>query len=180
MPYSDYVKRRALHFHECGLRPPAIVKALAAEGETATRQGVAKMLRRVESTGSLRRSPGSGRLPKVTPAVKAAVDAQMRADDETTATQLEVILRHQGIYLSKSTILRSRSLLGWTFRGSAYCQMIRRENKMKRLDWARQYVDEAANGFLDVIYSDETSIQLEAHRRFSFRKVGEPPRPKPK
>ena len=59
-----------------------------------------------------------------------------------------------------------RKALGWTFRGSAYCQMIRDANKVKRLEWARAYASEADTGFLDVILTDETSIQLESHHRF--------------
>ena len=37
MPYSDYLKRRVLHFHAMGLSPRAIAEALAAEGLSATR-----------------------------------------------------------------------------------------------------------------------------------------------
>ena len=131
MPFSDYTKRRAMYFHGKGLLPPAIVDALAAKGIRATRQGILKLLKRIEHTGSFKRCPGSGRLSKITPQIKASVQAQMREDDETMATQLEVILRRQGFKLSRSTILRSRVLLGWTFRGSTYCQTIRKENKEK-------------------------------------------------
>lgn len=49
----------------------------------------------------------------------------MRSDDETTATQLQSILAWKGIYISLATILRNRHQLGWTYRGSAYCQLIR-------------------------------------------------------
>ena len=104
MPYSEYVKHRTLYFHGRGLTSSAIVDALAAKGEAATWQGIAQM-----RTGSLKRSSGSGRLPKLTPAIRAAVDAQMRMDDETTAMQLEAILRRHRIQVSKSTILHSRS-----------------------------------------------------------------------
>ena len=44
--------------------------------------------------------------------------------------------------------------------------MIREANKLKRLEWAQEYVHEAEVGFLNVIFTDETSIQLEPHRRF--------------
>jgi hypothetical protein len=37
MPYSKYVKCHALYFHGRGLTSSAIVDALAAEGEAATR-----------------------------------------------------------------------------------------------------------------------------------------------
>ena len=99
----------------------------------------------------------------------------MRRDDETTAVQLHALLRRHGHNISPSTILRSRSALGWTFRGSAYCQMIRQPYKEKRLAFAREYLHEADGGFADVVWTDETSIQLETHCRFCCRKRGERP-----
>ena len=81
-------------------------------------------------------------------------------------TQLCGLLLTKGYNLSLSVILRSRSSLGWTFRGSAYCQMIQEANKLKHLDWAQEYTHEAEVGFSNVIFTDETVIQLEPHRRF--------------
>lgn len=180
MPYSDYLKRRAYALHKKGLSVRAIVDTLEGEGFRATRPGIAKSLRRIETTGSFERQPGSGRPSRITPRVNEIIEAQMTKDDETTVTQLCELLREKGHRLSPSTILRSRASLGWTFRGSAYCQMIRLQNKVKRLEFAREYAHEADTGFLDVVYTDETSIQLEAHRRFACRKQGELPRPKPR
>ena len=89
MPYTDYLKRRALAFYNQGLAPSAIADALEAESWTATKQGLTK---RYLETGSLG--------------------------------------RHRNTR-SHSTILRSRRSLGWTFRGSAYSQMIGDVNKTK-------------------------------------------------
>ena len=95
----------------------------------------------------------------------------MRADDETTAVQLHVLLVSNGFDISLSTILRSRTMLGWTFRGSKYCQLIRHANKYKRFQWAMQYLPEVfAGGFADVIWTDETTVHLESHQRHSYRK----------
>ena len=66
------------------------------------------------------------------------------------------------------------------FQRSAYCQLIREANKVKRLAWARLHRNEAIQGFKDVIFADETSVQLETHRRFACCKVGQAPRPKPR
>ena len=85
----------------------------------------------------------------------------MKKDDETTAVQLHKLLTDRGISISTSTILRCRKELGWTYRGSAYCQLIRQCNKAKRLEWARQYVQEAKDGFEDVVWTDEYSFQME-------------------
>ena len=109
------------------------------------------------------RRPGSGCCSVISDAVKAIVEEQMKSDDETTVSQLQILLSVKGFKLSLSTILRCRKALGWTFHGSAYCQMIRQANKVKRLDWARKNVHEVETGFLDVIFTDETLIQLESH-----------------
>ena len=126
------------------------------------------------STILLFRLHGSGRPSKVTAEIRQIVDDQ---DDETTAVQLFHLLKEKGHPLSLRTILHCRSSLGWTFRGSSYCQLIRLPNKVKRLEWAK--ANEKVS-FEDVVWTDESSIQLETHRRFCCRKKGEPPKNKPR
>ena len=106
--------------------------------------------------------PGSGRPTKITQQVKDLIEEQMQTDDETTAAELKHKLEANGIYLSHSTILRCRRELGWTYRGSAYCQLIREQNKVKRLSWC---LENQNNDFCNVVWTDETSVQLENHRR---------------
>ena len=138
---------------------------------------MAKFLKRFFSRGTIARLPGSGRRSKITDEVRRIVEAQMRRDDETTASQLHVLLTSLGYRLNLRTILRCRTSLGWTFRGSAYCQLIREVNKQKRLEFARTH---RSDNFDDVIFTDECSIQLESHRRRCCRKQGEPPKNKPR
>ena len=180
MPYSDYLKTRALFFRSHGVSPGVVAKKLKEEGLHASRQGLAKFFRRYDETSSTARRPGSGRRSKLTPDVMQIVEEQMQRDDETTAVQLMPLLAARHRPLSLSTILRCRQKLGWTFRGSAYCQLIRTVNKAKRLEFAREFLHEAATGFSDVVYTDETSIQLESHRRFCCRKRGQLPKNKPR
>ena len=180
MVYSNYKKQRILYFHFRGYKPPTITKLLREEGMVASRRGVAKFVKRYQQTGSIARAPGSGRPTKITEEVKKIVEEQMRIDDETTAVQLHALLNSRGYHLSLRTILRCRISLGWTFRGSSYCQLIREANKQKRLEWARKYVGEAKEGFLDVVWTDECTVQLQTHRRFCCRKQGERPKNKPR
>ena len=57
-----------------------------------------------------------------------------------------------------------------TFSWQAYCQLIREQNKAKRLKWAIENEDAAFNSeFTDVAWTDECSVQLESHQRFSCR-----------
>ena len=180
MVLTVYAKKRIVLFEAEGYRPPKIAKMLESEGIFVSRRGVDKFLLRVKATGSITRQAGSGRPTKLTREVKKVVEEAMRNDDETTAVQLHAILVDKQHTLSLGSILRCRKSLGWTFRGSAYCQMLREANKTKRLEWATQYVHETQTGFLNVVFSDETSVQLESHRRFCCRKRGEPPKNKPR
>ena len=100
----------------------------------------------------------------------------MQEDDETTDVQLFHLLKQKGCNISLRTILRCWAQLGWTFRESSYCQLIRQPNKIKRLDWARAHLGDK---FEDVVWTDESTVQLETHRRFCCRKKGERPRNKP-
>ena len=180
MVYTNYKKQRILCLHFAGYKPPTIVKLLREEGMRASRRGVAKFIEKYRHTGSITRKPGSGRPSKITAEMRRLVEERMRLDDETTAVQLHQLLKSKGYDLSLRTILRCRTSLGWTFRGSAYCQLLRDVNKQKRLEWARAYQSEAAHGFNNVIWSDECTVQLETHRRFCCRKQGERPKNKPR
>lgn len=181
MVFCDYTKQRILFHYYRGLRSTSIAAKLAKEGGKVSVVGVWKFIRRYEETGSIARKPGSGRPTVITPEIEAIVEQQMMLDDETTAIQLHRILAASGHTISLRTILHSRTKLGWTFRGSAYCQLIREVNKAKRLEWARNNLTAAQNDqFKDVVWTDECSIQMESHRRHSYRKVGGLPKPKPR
>ena len=178
MVYPLYCKQRILYLRSKGFRAPTIARILKEEEKLpVTRVGVHEFLRRFDQSGCLSRFPGSGRPSKITTEIKQIVEAQMRLDDETTAHQLHSLLKLKGYSLSLKTILRCRSSLGWTFRGSAYCQLIRDVNMQKRLEWALENKDDT---FDDVIFTDECTVQMESHRRFCCRKEGEAPRPKPR
>jgi len=180
MVLSTYSKQRIVSLHDQGFKAPTIANVLRKEEIRATRVAVHNFLCMYKSTHTIRRKSGSGRPSKITAEVKALVEHQMIKDDETTAAQLHQLLLGNRILISLRTILRCREQLGWTFRGSAYCQQIRGVNKAKRLEWAMNNLCEANNGFSDVVWTDESSIQLETHRRHSYRKIGNPPKYKPR
>ena len=124
--------------------------------------------------GTIAHLSGSGRPKKITPQISKLIESRMKVDVETTATQLMKLLEDRGYKVLKPTIIRARQLLGWMFHGSQYCQMISVKNKEKRVKWAMENVD---NHFEDVVWTDESMIQMENHRTFFYRKVGEAPKP---
>ena len=116
------------------------------------------------------RKPGSGCPSKITPAIKQIIEDAMRRDDETTATQIQTILAAHSVYVSLATIIRARHQMGWIYRGSAYCQLIREANRQKRLEFATAWLHD---NFDDAIFSDETTVQLDTHHHRCYRKEGE-------
>ena len=132
--FSTYKRQRIVYFFLEGYKPLTIAKLLQEEKTVASRRGIAKFLKKYLETSSISRRPGSGKPSKVTIEIKQFVEQQMRLDDKTTAHQLYGLLNSHGYQLSLRTILRCRTTLGWTFRGSKYCQLIREANKGKRLE----------------------------------------------
>ena len=173
MVLSDYGKLRILSLNWQGYRISKIVEFLALEdGISISRHSVRLFLKRYKDRGTIARKQGSGCPLKLSPAIQQIIESAMQEDDETTATQLQARLATHRIYVSLATILRSRQQLGWVYRGSAYCQLIRTVNKQKRLDWAHANIHD---NFDNVIWSDESSFQLDTHRRYCCRKEGDAP-----
>lgn len=175
---SEYTKLRVLSLHWHGYKTSFIAERLVLEdGIRLSREGICRFLKRFAERKTIARKPGSGCPLKLSSAVQQLIENTMRTDDETTATQLQAMLAEHRIYVSLCTIVRNRSQLGWIYRGSAYCQLICDVNKQKRLEFATTYLHDS---FDDVIWSDETTVQLETHRRRCYRKEGERPRLKPR
>lgn len=178
MVLSDYSKLRILSLHWQGYKISKIADILVLEDEIiVSKQSIRLFLKRFKERGTIARKSGSGLSIKLSPTILQIIESAMQNDDETTATQLQGVLASHNVYVSLSTILRNRRQLGWVYRGSAYCQLIRNVNKQKRLEWAREHLHDS---FENVIWSDESSIQLDCHRRYCCRKEGERPRPKPR
>ena len=129
--FSEYKRQRIVSLWHDGFKAPAIAKILAKENLPATRQGIQKFLKNYTESGTLGRKEGSGRKSKITAEVRRLVDEKMTQDDETTAKELKKMLAEHGHHVGETIALKCRTELGWTRRGSAYCQRIREVNKVK-------------------------------------------------
>ena len=135
--------------------------------------GITRMIKKLHLTGSVANLPRSGRPRKLSVEARAFIDQQMPENDEMTSAKIQKKLAKRGICVSSSTVRRSRKQQGWTLQRTAYCQLIRDANKVKRLEFA-QRVLESGDTFHNVIFSDECSISLQSYRRTCFRMVDEP------
>ena len=98
--------------------------------------------------------PRSGRPSKLSMGAKAFIDEEMRNNEEMTSGQIQRKLEKRGIAVSSSTVRRSRKKLGWTLQRTAYCQLTRDSNKVKRLEFARRVL-ESGDTFHNINFSDE-------------------------
>ena len=174
---SMYARERIRQLSSDGTSVAQIVEVLEQEGIATCRQTVWRLQRHIEEYGTVAPLHKSGRPTKLSATALQSIENMMQRDDETTGKELVNTLRGNGVSVSTTTALKGRRLLGWTRRGTAYCQLIRAPNRTKRLQWARQNIGAS---FEDVIWSDETSVQMESHRRFHCYKRGCKPRYKPR
>ena len=97
----------------------------------------------------------------------------MAETDKLTASDLKDILVKifgvDKVQYSVRTIARLRNDLGWTYTTAKYCQAIWDGNKVKILDWCNKRMEEK-EAFDDVIFANESTVQLECHRKKCFRK----------
>ena len=176
---SNYTRTRIELLHKQGLHPAGILQSLKREGLLTSLSSVTRIIKKLRITGSVANLPRSGRPSKLSVEAKAFIDEQMRKNDEMTSGQIQKKLAKHGIAVSSSTVRRSRKRQGWTLQRTAYCQLIRDANKIKRLEYAQRIV-ESGDTFHNVIFSDECSVSLEQYRRTCYRKVNEPTKRKPK
>ena len=174
---SMFARQRAKHLLSEGSTCARVVCLLREEGVFTTHQTVWRLERHIRAHNRIEPLPKSGRPTRLSAADLQAIDAAMERNDETTGKEIVALLERNRLSVSKRMVYRARRKLGWTSWGAAYCQLIRAPNRVKRLEWARENLGAT---FEHVIWSDETTVQLQTHRRFCCRKKGRKPRYKPR
>ena len=109
------------------------------------------------------------------------IDEAMCANDELTTRKLRELLteKYPGLVISLSTVKRARRELGWVISTPKYCQLIRQRNEEKTLEWCKKMKEEGET-FDDVIFTDESTIALESHRKRCYRRKRQPRKLKPR
>lgn len=101
----------------------------------------------------------------------------MRENNELTSVELQKLLRDErGVNISASTIRNVRRVkLGKKHENARYCQLIRERNKVKRLAFCLNAMKEK-DGFENVIFTDETTVEIQQHTKYCFCKNGSLPK----
>ena len=159
---SDYTPKRIQALTECGLQPVTIFKQLRFECLRVSYPSVARIVNKVKLTGSVKNSAKSDRPRKLNEAGKSFIEVQMQSNDETTSRQIQKRLAKRGVMVHSSTVRRYCKEQGWTLQNTRYCQMIRKANKAKRLEFTQRVIN--TEDTFNNVFSDESSISLEQFR----------------
>ena len=92
----------------------------------------------------------------------------MNTNNETTAYELQESIRQKfSKTISLTTVKSARRGQGWRYERVKYAQFVRMENRPKQVTWCEDAVS-SGEQFLDVVFTDETTVQLEQHRRIAY------------
>lgn len=139
-------------------------------------RSVIRFLKCYQGRQSLEKAPRSGRpTGEVTLEMMNFLDTEMERNDEVTAPELTGGINNQfETRFSQPKIKRLRQKLGWVCTKTKYCQLIRKPNCIKRLQFSQKCWQDDEQ-FEDVIFTDECSVMLENHTKILFHREWEQP-----
>ena len=166
-------RARVVCLWRAGFPVNKIWERLLEEGIIVSRKSLYCLLEKYHQTKSIADRKRAPRRRQLSNEHFQFIDEAMEANRELTSRQLHgmVVEKYPELCVSVSTIKRA---LGWNSKKTRYCALISEVNKEKRMTWC---LDRVAVGDLelsDVIWMDESSIQLESHRKTVYQKKGQP------
>ena len=168
-----YLRERIVRLWKEGENISSIMTILRAEGGETTRATVRKWIYRWEERRGLEDDHRSGRPSKITLDMAVFLEQQLEEDDELTSVELQrLVTRRFDVKLTSATIRRYlRIALQWSVVRTRYGPMISDQNKVKRVAFAKMCLD-TKDEFDNVIWTDESSVQLRRHSHIMRVKVG--------
>ena len=159
----------------------ALLDALKEEGFVVSKSGVHYVLKKYRKDGILHDYQRSGRPMAIDSHTHECINLWLSENNELTINNMLLKLHAMGINVSKSSLGRAIKRMGWSARATRYCQLIREQNKLKRVEFC-QLILRNRDNFSDVVFTDECMVQLVPAHRKIYHKKGEPRRfrPKPK
>ena len=150
-----------------------IQNRLQEEGIEITIKSLYLLVTKYSHTNSITDRPRQHRRRLLDTRHYTFIDNALITNDELTTRQLHALLiqRFPEVSVSHSTLKRAKYELGWVITNPKYCQLIRDANKEKRLAWCEKMIADEER-FQDVIFTDESSVMLETHRKKCYRKRG--------
>ena len=118
----------------------------------------------------VRRKVRTGKLQKVH---KDYINFLMNDSSSMTAASIQKKLMEVfRLKVSLATVKRARSSLGWVCKKTSYCQLITKVNAKKRYVYAVEQLTRRET-FMDVIFTDESTVELNANGTLMFYRPGQ-------
>ena len=140
-----------------------------------SKKSLCLLIKKYKNTGSVA-DACKARRPRKLQEHYRFIDDAMAENDQLTSRQLHQ--SHQeafpGVEVSISTIKRAERELGWVGKRTRYCALISDNNKEKRVSLCREQLEGGDFEFENVVWTDECTVQLKSHLRWTFHRVGEP------
>ena len=173
MAVSPYFQERIVRLRSQGKTISGIVDTLRSEGRPTTRTTVRKWVHRWEEFRCLQDWHRSGRPSCITPEMAQFLDEELQRDDELSSSELQrMISRKFGLSIDASSIRRFlRDHLDWKCVRTRTGPMISTANKQKRVEFAKMCL-ETNDQFNNVVWTDESSVQLRRHSQTMRVKIG--------
>ena len=170
---STYLRERIVALWEEGKKVSKILMILESEGRRTLRATVWRWAFCWRTNRGLRDQHCSGRRAKITAEMAAFVEAKLQEDDEVTSVELQrLISRKFSVNISAPTIRRYIQMhLKWVVVCTRFGPMISDKNKAKRSKFAQMCLD-TEDTFENVIWTDESSVQLTRHSQTMQVKIG--------
>ena len=174
-------RARVIRLKEEGYTYKRIRERLLEEGTSVPVKSLYLLVAKYKRTKSVLDMPRAAILKILRDEHYREIDKALSENDEMTSRQLRTMLirKWPNLSMSISTVERARRELGWVVTTPKYCQLIREQNKQKRLEWCQKMID-TNEQFNDVMFTDESSVQLETHRKRCYRKKRTPRKLKPR
>ena len=132
-----------------------------------SRQGVHDFLLRHNSPPKRKTVPR-----KFTDLHRQILNMWLKENKDWTARDLQrKFVTELKVKFSLSVIKLHRRAMNWTMKRKKYCQFISNKNKQFRVEWCLEKLS-CGDTFQDVIFVDESNVELSSTGRLSFYQVG--------
>ena len=172
---SQDLRKKIVDLHKSGSSLGAISKCLKVP-----RSSVQTIVRKYKHHGTTQPSYRSGRRRVLSPRDERTLVRKVQINPRTTAKDLVKMLEETGTKVSISTVKRVLYRHNLKGRSARKKPLLQNCHKKARLEFATAHGDNDCTFWRNVLWSDETKIELFGHNdhRYVWRKKGEACKPK--
>ena len=164
---SPYSRQRIVFLSQEGRSISQITELLRKEGIFTTKKTVSCWIFRWSSQSGLVDNPRVGRPSKITADIGKFIEESLKSDDELSSLELHRLVNRKFHVSISAPAIRYfiRKKLKWILVRNRFRPMISAANKERRLAFAREMIS-SRDTFDDVIWTDESTVQLSRHAKY--------------